>query len=48
MIPTTKLTALTFGIVIDPSVTTPLSCSGLGKASRVGRPARRVVSRVPF
>lgn len=46
--PATKLAMLSFGIVIAPSVTTPFSRSGLGNAIRVGLPARRVVSRVPF
>ncbi len=47
-IPATKLATFTFGIVIAPSVTTPLSTSGLGNAIRVGLPARRVVRSVPF
>ena len=46
--PATKLAMLTFGIVIEPIVTTPLRTSGLGKAISVGSPARRVVSSVPF
>ena len=37
-IPATKLTTLTFGIVIVPIAMTPLSCSGLGKAISVGWP----------
>jgi len=46
--PATKLTTLTLATVIDPSMITPLSCSGLGKAIRVGLPASLVVRRVPF
>ena len=46
--PATKLAMLTLGIVIAPIVTTPLRTSGLGNAISVGRPARRVVSSVPF
>ena len=48
MIPDRKLTTFTLGMRIVPIAMTPLSCSGLGKAISVGRPARRVVSRVPF
>ncbi len=47
-IPAKKLTTLTLGMVIAPSVITPFSCSGLGNAISVGLPARRVVSSVPF
>ncbi len=46
--PATKLATLTFGIVIAPIVTTPLSRSGLGKAISCGLFASRVVSSVPF
>ena len=48
MIPDRKLTTLTLGTRIVPIEMTPLKASGLGKAISVGRPARRVVSRVPF
>ena len=44
--PAKKLATLTFGIVIAPIVTTPLSTSGLGNAISVGSPASRVVSSV--
>ena len=34
--------------MIDPIVMTPFRASGLGNAMRVGFPASRVVSSVPF